>query len=91
MTLVAWGDHGGDDNGSDRDNDDDDGWKVWQKWGAQPGEQRLWLVLVKTGDQGTHGEVSEVQLSEKQYNGYNGQKYCGNVGREKIALSLKGK
>ena len=51
--------------GSDRDNDDDDGWKVWQKWGAQPGEQRLWLVLVKTVDQGTHGEVSE-----KQYNGF---------------------
>ena len=46
--------------GSDRDNDDDDGWKVWQKWGAQPGEQRLWLVLVKTSDQGTHGEVGEV-------------------------------
>ena len=42
------------------DDDDDDGWKVWQKWGAQPGEQRLWLVLVKTGDQGTHGEVGEV-------------------------------
>ena len=47
------------------DDDDDDGWKVWQKWGAQSGEQRLWLVLVKTVDQGTHGEVSE-----KQYNGF---------------------
>ena len=71
------------------DNDDDDGWKVWQKWGAQPGEQRLWLVLVKTCDQGTHGEVkcSSVRNNIMALH----QKYCGNVGREKIALSLKGK